>query len=419
MTAPAIAQADVAGTLEALAKFTERAPGVTRLVYGKAWCDAHRWLQGEARRLGIEATPDAAGNLYFHPPGVPPGADHAALLIGSHVDTVIEGGAYDGAYGVVCGLLAAAELAGQTALPVVGFVTCEEDEARFGARMMGARSMLGQALTGELDRVKDADGVTWRAALDEARAAGCAAPPETGDKIVTPRYKIVREIEPHIEQGPTLEAEGCAIGIVEHIAGFQRLRAVVTGEARHAGTTPTKLRHDALAAAAEMILAAETLAKASDDAARVTAGNVRVGPGLYNVVPGTCEVWMEVRHTLPSSLEGLANELDKRCRAIANKRGVRVAIDSPSQQPPTRLSGELAERATTLAREMGLKHKRMPSGAGHDTMLIAQSGVPCLMVFVPSKGGISHSPAEFTSPAELWDGYRFTRDLARKLAEKA
>ncbi len=403
--------------LESLSRFSEGGPGVTRLVYTPEWCDAHRWLVDEARRLGLEATADAAGNLYFHPRDVIPGTGREALMSGSHVDTVVNGGAYDGAYGVVVGLLVAAELAGRTKLPVVGFVTCEEDEARFGAQMIGARSMLGRARVEELDRVKDAEGITWRAALENASLQGCAGPPEGGDLIVTPRFRPTMVLEAHIEQGPVLEAAGLALGIVDHIAGFRRLRVIVTGEARHAGTTPTEARRDALAAAAEMILAAEALAVASDEATRVTAGNAMPSPGLYNVVPGACEVWFEVRHAQAASLDALATELERHCREIAKRRGVKIAIDSPSHLAPTPLSGELAAQATALAKEMSLKHKTMPSGAGHDTMLFAQAGVPGLMVFVPSRGGISHSPDESTSPRQLWDGYRFTRELARRLAE--
>jgi allantoate deiminase len=401
--------------LEALSRFSEGGPGITRLVYGPAWCQAHRWLADEARRLGLEATADAAGNLYFHPSDVIPGSGREVLLIGSHVDTVVNGGALDGAYGVVVGLLIAAELAGRAKIPVVGFVTCEEDEARFGAQMIGARTMLGRARVDELDRVKDADGVTWRAALQNASLQGCAGPPEPGDLIVTPRFRAGMVFEAHIEQGPVLEAAGLSVGIVNHIAGFTRLRVVVTGQARHAGTTPMGLRHDALAAVAEMILAAETLAIASDEATRITAGNARPSPGLYNVVPGACEAWFEVRHAEPATLDALAAELDRHFREIARRRGVKVTIDSPSHLAPTPLSGALVKLATSLAKEMGLKHMLMPSGAGHDTMVFAQAGIPGLMVFVPSKGGISHSPDEFTTPEQLWDGYRLTREVARRL----
>jgi len=408
----------LAAMLDELGRFTSPGAGVTRLVYDAPWREAHRWLADRARAFGLEATSDAAGNLYFHPPDVRPGEDRAALFIGSHIDSVVNGGRFDGALGVVAGLLIAAESKGLGKLPVVGFATCEEDEVRFGAQMMGARVMLGRAKTEELDTVKDAAGITWRQALEEARAAGCAAPLPSGDVLAPPLFKPVRMLELHIEQGPVLEAGKLAVGIVDHIAGYRRLRATITGEARHSGTTPAKLRHDALAAAAEMILAAEALALESDDASRVTAGNARPTPGLFNVVPGECELWLEVRHVLSASLDALAKELDKRCRAIATRRGVRISIESPSGLAPTPLAREIADMAANLARNQKIPNRRLASGAGHDTMVFAQAGVPACMVFVPSQGGISHAPEEFTSPEALWDGYRFTRELAQKLAEQ-
>ena len=133
-------------------------------------------------------------------------------------------------------------------------------------------------------------------------------------------------------------------------------------------------------------------------------------------MPGTCELWLEARHVLAAPLDALTEQLDRSCRAIANRRGVRVTIEQPSGQPPTTLDDALAERATTFARRMKVRHRRMSSGAGHDAMVFAQRGTPTLMVFVPSAGGISHTPEEFTAPEALWEGWRFTRDLVLDLA---
>src|SRR5262249_38291466 len=150
------------------------------------------------------------------------------------------GGSLDGAYGAVAGMLIAAELRGEGSLPGVGFVTCEEEESRFHAHLMGARSVLGKVRAEELDGLVDAAGVPGRAALAEARGAGCAAPLDPGDAPFRPPFRPATMLEPHIEQGPVLEREGGAIGIVEHIAGYRRLIARLTGEARHSGTTPMR-----------------------------------------------------------------------------------------------------------------------------------------------------------------------------------
>jgi allantoate deiminase len=405
-------------TLEGLARFSAAGPGVTRIVYDAAWREAHRWLRERAEGLGLAATFDAAGNLFFHDPALAPGADARALFVGSHLDSVVHGGRYDGAYGAVSGMLIAAELRGAGKLPVVGFITCEEEESRFRAHLMGARSVLGTVKAEELDRVVDGAGVSWRAALEEAWAAGCAAPLAAGDEPFRPPFRPATMLEPHIEQGPVLEREGGAIGIVEHIAGYRRLVATLRGESRHSGTTPMTERHDTLVAAAEMILAAEALALELGAPAVATSGNVRPSPGLFNVIPGECELWFDVRHPGSAALDAMALELARRCRGIAERRRIEVKLERASGEDPTPLTGALATEATKLAAELGVAHRRMTSGAGHDAMEFARAGVPTLMVFVPSRGGISHSPEEFTSPAALFTGYRFTRELARRLAER-
>src|SRR5437773_1363534 len=319
-----ITERTLAETLDGLARFTGEGPGVTRLAYDAAWRDAHRWLRERAASLGLAATADAAGNLFFHDPALKPGADAPhALFVGSHLDSVVNGGRFDGAYGALSGMLIAAEL-----------------------------RRVGQ------------------------------------------------------------------LGIVEHIAGYRRLIARLSGEARHSGTTPMRERRDALVAAAEVILATVALARELDAPAVATAGNVRTYPGLFNVVPGECELWLEVRHPGAAALDTMALELARRCRAIAAQRGIEVEIERVSGEEPTPLSPALASEATKLAAELGLSHRRMTSGAGHDAMEFARAGVPTLMVFVPSRGGISHSPEEFTAPDALFLGYRFTRELARRLAER-
>lgn len=402
--------------LDALAGFSAQGPGVTRRAYDDAWCDAHLWLQRQARMLGFAATPDAAGNLLFHGSDVGPHAP--ALLVGSHLDSVAHGGRLDGAYGLACGFLLVAELREAGALPVVGFATCEEEESRFPGALMGARSLIGQAEARELDAITDERGVTWRAALAGARVRGCAAAIEDDAHPFAPRFAPRAALEIHIEQGPVLEREGLQLGIVEHIAGYRRMRLEIAGEARHSGTTPMRMRHDALAAAAEMVLAVEALGRDAGESAVATAGVLVPEPGLYNVVPGHCALGVEVRHVDAARLEALAAELLARCRAIATRRRVHLESGDASGQEPTALSPELSATAQDLAQQLGIPHRRMASGAAHDTMVFARAGIPALMLFVPSRGGISHSPDESTAPDQLVAGYRFLVALARRLAER-
>lgn len=405
--------------LEGLARFGREGTGVTRLAYSDAWCEAQRWLAERARGLGLAATTDAAGNLFFHDPAVVPGAGAPpVLLVGSHLDTVVSGGRYDGACGVVAGLLAAAALRGRGALSAVGFATCEEEGSRFPSPFMGARSLLGQVEAGELDAVRDGNGVSWRAALDAVRTRGCAALLAPGPRPFPPLFRPARMLELHIEQGPVLEAEGLALGIVTHIAGFRRLRVRLTGEARHAGATPMRLRRDALAAAAEIALAVEAHARALGEPAVATAGFARAEPGLYNVIAGACELGLEVRHVEPGRPAAMAAEVEQLARGVAERRGVALEIVEVSGQDPTTFAAPLVAAAESLAKERGLRFRTMASGAGHDAMVFAHAGVPALVVFVPSRGGISHAPGEYTLPEQLAPGLAFAIELARRVSEE-
>ncbi len=363
---------------------------------------------------------DGAGNVLFHAPEATPGdLARPVLLVGSHFDTVRHGGRFDGAYGAVAGLMLAAHRRGRPGLPVVGFATCEEEQSRFDSHMMGARSLLGLVDAAELDRVKDADGVTWRAALREMRASGHAAGLADGERPFTPAFRASHQLELHIEQGPVLESAGLELGIVEHIAGYRRIRATIDGAARHAGTTPLALRHDALAAAAELVLAVESLARDAGEPAIATCGNALVAPALYNVVPGHCEVWMEARHVEPRALDVLARAMEDRGRAIAARRGVAIAFESVTRQEPPALASGLAGAAEALARERAIRHRRMASGAAHDTMEFARAGSRTLMLFAPSRDGISHSPDEHTDTAALWRGLEFAGALIGRVADGA
>ncbi len=398
----------LAAYLERLASFRGPGPGVTRLVYDDAWCEAQAWLRAEAAALGLEATPDAIGNLWLHPPGLPAGAQ--VIAVGSHLDTVTRGGAYDGGYGTIAGLMLAAALKGAKT-PVAAFVTCEEEGSRFPAALTGVRGLLGELVPSALADLRDRDGVRWADALERVRARGGAAPAPADGAPVPRRFRAVRELELHIEQGPVLEAAGEALGIVDRIAGYRRMRAEIAGEPRHAGTTPMDRRRDAFAAAAEMTLAAEALARETGPPAVATAGFAQVAPGLFNVVPGRCTLGLEVRHTDPAGLDRLAAALGERITAIAARRGVALEVALDAGEAPTPLSTALAAEAEAMARARGLKHRVMASGAGHDTMAFAQAGAETLMLFVPSVGGVSHAPEEHTDAAALWTGVAFAREL--------
>jgi len=413
-TAQDLSARAVSQLLEALARYSAPGPGVTRFVYDDAWCEAQRWLVVQAKARGLEATRDRAGNLYLHDASIQPGA--RVILTGSHLDTVRNGGTLDGPFGAIAGLLLAAELA--TDPPVVGLVTCEEEGSRFPGAFLGSRAMVGKVPVSEPDAARDADGVKWGEALAHAAMKGCAVAGGLDGKPTTP-FEIAAFLEPHIEQGPVLENEKLAIGIVDRIAGFRRVLATLRGEARHAGTTPMRLRHDALAAAAEIALAAERAALEMGDPAVATAGAANARPGLFNVVAGSCELRLDIRHVDSAALEKLAGGIEAAAREIAARRGVGLELETVSRQEPIAMAPEFVEAASGLAGERRVPHRRMPSGAGHDAMILAGAGIPSLMLFVPSRAGISHSPDEFTEPEQLAAGVAFARELMPKLATLA
>jgi allantoate deiminase len=224
-------------------------------------------------------------------------------------------------------------------------------------------------------------------------------------------------LELHVEQGPQLESEGLELGIVEQVAGCRRMRVKLTGEARYSGTTPMRLRRDALTAAAEMVLAAERLAQKAGPPAVATTGILRATPGSFNTVPGAAELGIEVRHVARPKLVELTAAIGQQCRALAAERGIEIVLEEAPGLEPVALSPALAEAASNLAQRLKIPHTRMASGAAHDAMVFARNGVPSLLLFVPSHLGLSQSPDEFTAPDQLASGHRFLLEFTRWLTD--
>ncbi len=404
--------------LATLAGFSSTTSGVTRVAYGDAWCRAQAWLALQAAALGLAATRDAFGNLYFHHPSVIPGQlDRSVLLIGSHLGTANADGPLNGAYGVLSALLITAALKERKALAVVGFASCASEDNRFGQCQPGAHGMLGITRTEELEVARDADGVSWARALEEARARGCAAPAAPGEHPCLPLFHPAVMLELHVEQGPVLESEGLDLGIVEQAAGCRRIRAVITGEARYSGTTPMTLRRDALAAAAEMVLATERRTRKAGAPAVATVGVLKLEPGQFDTVPGRCELVVEVRHSVRAKLVELTAALGQQFRSIAEERGLEVLLEEMGGLEPVALSSGLAEAAAKIAARSKIPHGAMASGSSQDAMVFARHGVPALLLFVPSRHGVSRCPEESADPRHLETGHRFLLDFASWLTD--
>jgi len=384
---------------EALARHSELSDGLTRTALSKEYRGAAELVMGWMREAGMDARLDAIGNVVGRYEGSAPGA--ACLLVGSHLDTVRNAGKYDGMLGVLSGIECAHALhaAGRRlpfALEVAGF--CDEEGVRFGVTLLGSRAVAGTFDPAALE-AKDAAGVTLAQALRDF-----GLDPVRIGEAAKKREDVLAYAELHIEQGPVLEAEGLAVGVVTAINGFTRLAVLLQGTAGHAGTVPMHLRRDALAAAAECALAVERIGS-SEAGIVATVGRMEVLPGAINVVPGEARFTVDVRAPADAQRLRSAEAIRKEIAAICARRKVDVRIEELQQQGVAACAPWLIEQMAAALRAEGLRDFRLPSGAGHDGQAIqAIAGIG--MLFVRCGKGISHNPAEAITAADAEAGAR-------------
>ena len=392
----------VVADIEAAAAFGGEGTGVTRLAWSPELRAVQAWLTEQLEELGLEVELDAAGNLI----GRWQAGTGSAIAVGSHLDTVPSGGRYDGALGVLSGLQAIRLLKERGVEPkrplwLISFM--DEEGARFGAALFGSRAFVGKDL-GDLGERTDGDGISLRKAMAEQGFDFDALPRARGVD------GIGAYLELHIEQGPVLESEGLEIGIVTGIVGLIGYRARFVGEANHAGTTPMRLRRDALCGAATAILELRDAALARDDIT-TNVGIVSAEPGGSNVVPGAAEFSIDVRSATPEGYASLEPLVRDTLGRIASEQGLELELREVYRLEPLPLAPELVDALEQAAADEGATHRRLPSGAGHDAMEVGRH-VPSGMLFVPSRKGISHNPDEFTEPEHCELGARV---LARTL----
>jgi len=350
--------------------------------------EVHTVLAAWMARVGMAVRVDAVGNLRgVYPPelSVKP-ASAPRLFIGSHLDTVPNAGAFDGVLGVVLAI-ALVEMLGDKRFPfaieVIGF--SDEEGVRFGAPFLGSRGLAGSFDAALLDRTDDA-GRTLRDAihgfgLDPNRIPDAQAPADS-----------LGYLEFHIEQGPVLEHLNFPLAVVDMISGQSRADMTFSGMAAHAGTTPVKMRRDALAGAAAWITEVER--EAITTAGLVaTVGRINVEPGASNVVPGRCTVSLDVRHRADSMRRAAAGRLSKAAAQIASGRGLTVTDEPRLDQPSVAMDSSIAAMLDRAVERAGFPAHRMSSGAGHDAMILAPR-MPTGMLFLRCAGGISHHPDE-------------------------
>lgn len=385
--------------LEDLAKIgADPAGGISRLGLSPQEHEARLFLADQCRAAGLEAETDAAGNLLVRRAGRRhPNAP--VLLVGSHVDTVVQGGRLDGAYGVVAAIEVLRTLHERgVPLPVemVAVAFANEEGALIQTPFWGSRALAGSL----------SDGL---AATDRAGRPVAAYLAESGgvpERLAEAAWlpgSIAAYLELHIEQGPRLEREGVPIGVVEGIVGRSIFDIDVAGEAQHAGTTPMPARRDALVAAAEIILQTKRIAADREICATATTGYVESSPNVTNAVPGRVRLTAELRDISPDRLDAAEAALRKECARVAAASGCAVEVRLSARSRPVATSTELRWVIREAAESLGLAHLTMPSGAGHDAQIVADLA-PIGMIFVPSKRGISHAPAEDTAPGDLVQG---------------
>jgi beta-ureidopropionase / N-carbamoyl-L-amino-acid hydrolase len=368
--------------------------GVSRVAYSDADIAGRAYVKSLMDAAGLDVRIDAAGNLI----GRREGTDRKlpTIVVGSHTDSVPHGGNYDGDVGVMGGIEAAQQLRDRHvrlrhALEIVDF-TDEE------GGLVGSRAMAGDLSAATLDLVNS----SGRSVRDGIRALG-GDPDAVGHARRSPN-DLAAYLELHIEQGGTLERTHTDIGVVQGIAGIHWWEATVTGIANHAGTTPMDQRHDALLAASELVLAVNATATELPGRQVATVGRIRAEPGAPNVIPGRVALSIEVRDLDAARIEAVFERIRARAGEIARARGISIEFrDLEATAVPALTDSRIQRIIDSSAHALGLTTMAMPSGAGHDAQDIARIA-PIGMIFVPSVDGISHSPREYTAPADIAHG---------------
>src|SRR5258706_6239613 len=384
--------------------------GVNRQALSAEDIAARRQLIGWATARGFACAVDPIGNLFVRREGRE--RDLPPVLTGSHLDSQPSGGKFDGTYGVLAGLevLEALEDARVTTRrPIEAVAWTNEEGSRFQPGAMGSAAFVGRVELAALRDIVDRAGMRLGDALDTT----LAAIPDLSRRALG--FPVAAYIEGHIEQGPLLEADGKVIGAVTGIQGSRWFAVEVTGEEAHAGTTPLKIRKDALKAAMAMVAALEVLMADVTDVVRFTVGRFEVSPNSPNTVPGRVFFTIDFRHPDPAVLQRLGDQVPAVCAAHA--RGCGVTVTPTFDAPPINFTPGIIASVSAAAARLGLPHRDIFSGAFHDAKFLAEVA-PTGMIFVPCARGISHNPAESATASDLAAGARVLVEVLAELAER-
>jgi beta-ureidopropionase / N-carbamoyl-L-amino-acid hydrolase len=417
-TSPAVNERRLMRDLNAIGRIGLGDHGaVTRLVFSIKELRSRQVLLHLMRQAGLDIRIDAIGNIF----GRFEGGDRRApaVLAGSHLDTVIHGGKYDGPVGVI-GALEAVRTISENKIPVRSSleVVCfvGEESSRFGFSTLGSSLAAGEVHPDDLTNAVDPQGTKLESVL-----AGLGITRRNLKSIKRDPKDLKAYLELHIEQGPILEAIGKRIGLVTSIAAPSRFRVIFHGRADHSGTTPMDMRKDALVASALLIEYIEKICRkyASMAKGRVvgTVGALKIEPGVINAVPGRAELAVDIRGASARSKNHVARLVKQQACTIAKRRGIGLEVLTIREEDPVPLDKRLLRVSQQLCEKKGIDYEIMPSGAGHDAMQMAKV-TPAGMIFVPSKRGISHNPLEWTDPADIALGAQLLMETMVRVANE-
>lgn len=382
-----------------LASFTSVENELTRLAFTAKDIEARDYVINLCKQYDLSVRIDAIGNVFIRRKGIE--NDLPVVAFGSHIDTVVNAGKFDGTLGTIAGLETLFQICEQniqTHYPLELIIfTCEES-SRFNYATLGSKVMCGVANQETLSKLKDKQGLGMEQALAEV---GFDFNKVNESKRKAEEFKSFLEL--HIEQGPRLENENKTIGIVTGIAAPIRCIVKIKGQADHSGATAMHYRHDALLAASELALELEQAAIKAEHSTVATAGNLTAKPGVMNVVPGYAELLVDIRGIHTQARESVFIALQNKIKEVEQKRGVTIELQLISKDEPIVLPNEMVEHLTKVTQTLGYSYEIMPSGAGHDAMHMATL-CPTGMLFVPSHQGISHNPLEFTEWKDIEAG---------------
>ena len=396
---------------EAMAQLTAPGEGINRLAFTDADWAGRQYIIDRMTDAGLSVEIDDFGNVIGYKIGKKP--DLPAVMVGSHTDSVPNGGNYDGVVGVLSAIEVIRSMTDDGyehdhTIAVVSFM-CEES-GRFGDATLGSKAMRGELTLQDLHRLVDKQGISLYEALKDRNL--------NPDGIETMAYKrpVKSFTEIHIEQGKVLEHEQKTIGIVTGIAAPERFYVTIRGNADHSGATPMNLRHDALCGASKIILGIEEIASMQEEPPVVgTVGVVEVTPGAMNVIPGTVKLGVDIRSISKAARNSVVTLVKEFIDITAGKRGLSYTIETIAQDHPVEMHPTMIREIEEAVKSVGVEYMTMPSGAGHDAMHWAEV-VPTGMVFIPCRDGISHNPAEFAEMDDIITGAAVLDKVLRKLS---